>query len=206
MGPASSPHLGGSVGRYHRTMGLDSPGSDGSKRCSFCGKRQDQVARMVLGPGVQVCDECVDLLNQILAKDLPSWPWQHEAEWTPPGTRPSRSAAGDATGPTWLVMKISPELDGKLNRWWVDVMAGDDSAVQAIADAYQPLADRYVAGFVLDRGFLARQVRDGLVNAVREFGQRSEPFERFAVREIQESVYWALLDSMNAAAENLPPH
>jgi len=160
---------------------------------------------MILGPEVQVCDECVDLQNQILAKDLPSWPWQHKREWTQPGTRPSRSAASDTTDPTWVV-KISPELDGELNRWWVDVRAGDDSAVQAIADAYQPLADRYVAGFVLDRGFLALQARDGLVNAVREFGQRSEPFEWFAVREIQESVYRALLGSMNDAAENLPPH
>lgn len=35
-------------------------------RCSFCGKRQDQVQRIVAGPGVFICNECVDLCGQIL--------------------------------------------------------------------------------------------------------------------------------------------
>ena len=30
-------------------------------RCSFCGKREDQVHRMIQGPGVRICDECVQL-------------------------------------------------------------------------------------------------------------------------------------------------
>ena len=34
---------------------------DKSIRCSFCGKRQDQVKRMIAGPGVYICDECVGL-------------------------------------------------------------------------------------------------------------------------------------------------
>ena len=32
-----------------------------SLRCSFCGKEEHQVHRMVQGPGVRICDECVDL-------------------------------------------------------------------------------------------------------------------------------------------------
>lgn len=35
-------------------------------RCSFCGKRKDQVARLVAGPGVYICDECVALCNEII--------------------------------------------------------------------------------------------------------------------------------------------
>ena len=35
-------------------------------RCSFCGKGQDHVRRLVRGPGVQVCDECIGLIDAIL--------------------------------------------------------------------------------------------------------------------------------------------
>jgi ATP-dependent Clp protease ATP-binding subunit ClpX len=36
--------------------------------CSFCGKNQDQVRRLIAGPnGVYICDECVSLCNEILA-------------------------------------------------------------------------------------------------------------------------------------------
>ena len=33
--------------------------------CSFCGKREDQVKRLIAGPGVFICDECVDLCCDI---------------------------------------------------------------------------------------------------------------------------------------------
>jgi ClpX C4-type zinc finger len=34
--------------------------------CSFCGKDQDQVRKLIAGPSVYICDECVDLCNDIL--------------------------------------------------------------------------------------------------------------------------------------------
>ena len=37
-----------------------------SVRCSFCGKHQDQVRRMIAGPGAYICDECIQLCNNIL--------------------------------------------------------------------------------------------------------------------------------------------
>ncbi len=39
-------------------------------KCSFCGKTQDQVKKLIAGPGVYVCDECVDLCNEILDEEL----------------------------------------------------------------------------------------------------------------------------------------
>jgi ATP-dependent Clp protease ATP-binding subunit ClpX len=36
--------------------------------CSFCGKRQDQVRKLVAGPGVWICNECVVLCVEILAE------------------------------------------------------------------------------------------------------------------------------------------
>lgn len=38
--------------------------------CSFCGKPQDQVDKVIAGPGVYICNECVDLCNQILSEQL----------------------------------------------------------------------------------------------------------------------------------------
>ena len=35
-------------------------------RCSFCGKTQDMVYKMISGPGVCICDECVDLCMNII--------------------------------------------------------------------------------------------------------------------------------------------
>ena len=40
--------------------------------CSVCGKRQDVVRKLVAGPGVYICDECIDLCNEIIAEDVQS--------------------------------------------------------------------------------------------------------------------------------------
>ena len=37
------------------------------RRCSFCGKSQKQVKTLIAGPGVYICNECVDLCAEILA-------------------------------------------------------------------------------------------------------------------------------------------
>ena len=39
-------------------------------KCSFCGKTQEQVKRLVAGPGVYICDECVDLCNEIIEEEF----------------------------------------------------------------------------------------------------------------------------------------
>jgi ATP-dependent Clp protease ATP-binding subunit ClpX len=39
--------------------------------CSFCGKSQKQVKRLISGPGVYICDQCVELCNQIIAEKGP---------------------------------------------------------------------------------------------------------------------------------------
>ena len=41
-----------------------------SVRCSFCGKAQENVRKIVAGPGVYICDECVDLCNSIIESEL----------------------------------------------------------------------------------------------------------------------------------------
>ena len=39
-------------------------------RCSFCGKSQDQVKRIIAGPGVYICDECVELCGEIIKEEI----------------------------------------------------------------------------------------------------------------------------------------
>lgn len=46
-------------------------------KCSFCGKSQKQVKKLIAGPGVYICDECIDLCNEIIEEEL------HEASDVP---------------------------------------------------------------------------------------------------------------------------
>ena len=39
-------------------------------RCSFCGKTQDDVERIIAGPGVYICDECIKVCTNIIENDL----------------------------------------------------------------------------------------------------------------------------------------
>lgn len=55
------------------------PRSGKLHRCSFCGKTQDQVKRLVAGPNVFICNECIELCEEILGDEdmmedeAPSW-------------------------------------------------------------------------------------------------------------------------------------
>lgn len=51
-------------------------------KCSFCGKSQKQVKKLIAGPGVYICDECIDLCNEIIEEEL------NEAVETPVGDLP----------------------------------------------------------------------------------------------------------------------
>ena len=49
--------------------------SDANLRCSFCGKNRDQVRKLIAGPTVYICDECVSLCNEIITED-----WQESRQ------------------------------------------------------------------------------------------------------------------------------
>ena len=48
-------------------------------KCSFCGKSQKQVKKLIAGPGVYICDECIDLCNEIIRDELPAQDAAREA-------------------------------------------------------------------------------------------------------------------------------
>ncbi len=54
--------------------------------CSFCGKHQDEVERMIIGPGVNICSECIGLCHDLLS-DKPD---------QPKSARPARGSASRA--------------------------------------------------------------------------------------------------------------
>lgn len=67
---------------------------DAHLKCSFCGKSQEQVRKLIAGPGVYICDECIDLCNEILEEELVE---------VPGGGRPPAEAG----------RKVAPKKSGK---------------------------------------------------------------------------------------------
>jgi len=62
---------------------------DAHLKCSFCGKSQDQVRKLIAGPGVYICDECIDLCNEILDEELV----EGQSHGSRPSAEPSRKTA-----------------------------------------------------------------------------------------------------------------
>ena len=49
-------------------------------KCSFCGKTQKQVIKLIAGPGVYICDQCIDLCNQIIVEEVANGTFDAEIE------------------------------------------------------------------------------------------------------------------------------
>ena len=54
------------------------------RHCSFCGKEENEVRKLVAGPGVFICDQCVQLANEIIHEEGPPTP---ESPLRPPTSR-----------------------------------------------------------------------------------------------------------------------
>src|SRR3979411_2464876 len=75
--PAPSGRADQSHRRHHQRQNEEGGGTvakfgDGGEllKCSFCGKSQKQVKKLIAGPGVYICDECIDLCNEIIEEEL----------------------------------------------------------------------------------------------------------------------------------------
>lgn len=77
--------------------------------CSFCGKKQAQVHKLIAAPGVCICNECVGLCCEILIEEVPGWKpptctialetrnWPEDVTWP----LPQRPASMCFTLPAW---------------------------------------------------------------------------------------------------------
>ena len=74
-------------------------------RCSFCGKSRHEVARLVAGPGVYICNECVDLCRQVIDQELGAKTAQN-AEGTKSDARPTTLKAWDGLSDEELLAEM----------------------------------------------------------------------------------------------------
>ncbi|MEA5497725.1 ATP-dependent protease ATP-binding subunit ClpX [Limnoraphis robusta] len=95
---------------------------DSHLKCSFCGKSQEQVRKLIAGPGVYICDECVELCNEILDEELfdPSAtaapPQTSRPQAAPPPkrrSRPSRVALNQVPKPVEIKTYLDSHVIGQ---------------------------------------------------------------------------------------------
>lgn len=100
---------------------------DSHLKCSFCGKSQEQVRKLIAGPGVYICDECVDLCNEILDEELldSSSPLQTPTpKAEPPQKRRARTGG--------IVMQQIPK-PRELKKYLDDHVIGQDEAKKVLS-------------------------------------------------------------------------
>jgi ATP-dependent Clp protease ATP-binding subunit ClpX len=89
---------------------------DEGLRCSFCAKSQFEVAKLVAGPGVFICDECVDLSSQIIAEELEQSSRDEKAMTTAPRSKtPPEIKAWDALTDDGLLTEMVRAHDAHNN-------------------------------------------------------------------------------------------
>lgn len=90
---------------------------DSHLKCSFCGKSQEQVRKLIAGPGVYICDECVELCNEILDEELieegavVSSPSASNSSATKPSKKRNKRAGGISFGDIPKPIEIKNCLD-----------------------------------------------------------------------------------------------
>ncbi|QNI75083.1 ATP-dependent protease ATP-binding subunit ClpX [Synechococcus sp. MVIR-18-1] len=114
---------------------------DAHLKCSFCGKSQEQVRKLIAGPGVYICDECIDLCNEILDEEL------IDAQGNPRhGAEPSKKTAVGGTrktskpAPTLATIPKPHEIKGFLDEQVVGQEAAKKVMSVAVYNHYKRLA------------------------------------------------------------------
>ena len=85
-------------------------------KCSFCGKSQKQVKKLIAGPGVYICDECIELCNDIIAEEL--------ADTTEVSLRGAAQAEGDLRVPERLRHRPGVRQEDPVGRRLQPLQAG----------------------------------------------------------------------------------
>src|SRR5450756_2158019 len=87
---AVSPGRRQTSNEARETERVTTTGSKGTKvpyRCSFCGKSQEQVRKLIAGQGVYICDECINLCQEIIEEEMLEAPKQRTSQPKLPNPR-----------------------------------------------------------------------------------------------------------------------
>lgn len=103
---------------------------DSHLKCSFCGKSQEQVRKLIAGPGVYICDECVDLCNEILDEEL----FDANSPAPQPAPRREQQAEKRRSRSTNISLNQIPK-PREIKRYLDDYVIGQDEAKKILSVA-----------------------------------------------------------------------
>ena len=104
---------------------------DAHLKCSFCGKSQEQVRKLIAGPGVYICDECIDLCNEILDEELVDS--QGNPRNTNEATRKASTVTKNSGKPAPTLASIPKPLD--IKTFLDQQVVGQESAKKVLSVA-----------------------------------------------------------------------
>jgi ATP-dependent Clp protease ATP-binding subunit ClpX len=114
---------------------------DAHLKCSFCGKSQEQVRKLIAGPGVYICDECIDLCNEILDEELVDSQTSSEGRHAPEtGRRKAPSKKPSKPAPTLAEVPKPQVIKAFLDRQVVGQEEAKKSLSVAVYNHYKRLA------------------------------------------------------------------
>lgn len=113
---------------------------DSHLKCSFCGKSQEQVRKLIAGPGVYICDECVELCNEILDEEM----MEPAGSMSPPMSRSEERSSKRRTSSEHLTLGQIPK-PRELKKYLDDYVIGQNEAKKVLSVAvynhYKRLSD-----------------------------------------------------------------
>ena len=105
---------------------------DAQLRCSFCRKPQEKVRRLIAGPGVYICDECVDLCNDILDEEFAGLSGTSRSDLKP-ALEPASGTTSRSNPPPITLVSVPKPQDIKAHL--DDYVIGQDEAKKALSVA-----------------------------------------------------------------------
>jgi ATP-dependent Clp protease ATP-binding subunit ClpX len=103
---------------------------DSHLKCSFCGKSQEQVRKLIAGPGVYICDECVDLCNEILDEEL----FDSSSAVSPPAPRREQHPERRRKAPAHISLNQIPK-PREIKAYLDEHVIGQDEAKKVLSVA-----------------------------------------------------------------------